>query len=606
MAPIRTWTVSPCRARWSEHQPVNIPLRDYWNLLVDYLHTERRRVAALGLLLCTSIGLQLLNPQIMRSVIDSALAGGATDPLLLLAALFFGFALLQQVVTILASYTGESVAWTATNRLRHDLARHCLYLDMSFHNARTPGEMIERIDGDVQALSNFFSQFVIKVVANAVLLLGILVLLFRVDWRVGLALAVFVLVTGLTLLRLRNISVPYWKASSEAHAALFGFLEERLGGTKDIRANGAIAYTLRRFYELVRRTWQTQIKAGVMVNVMINTTMLLFTIGNATALLVGAYLFGAGSISLGTVYVIFHYSNMLMQPIEQITQQMEDLQKAGASIARVRELTGIRTKLEDGTGAVLPAGPLAVEFERVSFGYDQAEPVLRNLSFRLRPGTVLGLLGRTGSGKTTLIRLLLRLYDPARGRICAGDGARAVDLRDVHLHDLPRHIGVVTQNVQLFNASVRDNLAFFDRSIPDERILEVLAELGLGRWYTALPDGLDSELASGGAGLSAGEGQLLAFARIFLKDPGLVILDEASSRLDPATEQLIERAVERLVRHRTAIIIAHRLKTVERADEIMILDHGRILEHGSRDALADDPGSQFAALLRTGIEEVLA
>ena len=585
---------------------MNIPLRDYWNLLVDYLRTERRRVAALGVLLCTSIGLQLLNPQIMRSVIDSALAGSATDALLLLAALFFGLALVQQIVAILASYTGESVAWTATNLLRHDLARHCLFLDMSFHNARTPGEMIERIDGDVQALSNFFSQFVIKVVANVLLLLGILVLLFRVDWRVGLALAVFVLVTGVTLLRLRNISVPYWKASSEANAALFGFLEERLGGTKDIRANGAIAYTLRRFYELVRRTWQTQIKAGVMVNVMINTTMLLFTIGNATALLVGAYLFGTGSISLGTVYVIFHYSNMLMQPIEQITQQMEDLQKAGASIARVRELTGIRTKLEDGTGAALPAGPLAVDFERVSFGYDQAEPVLRNISFRLRPGSVLGLLGRTGSGKTTLIRLLLRLYDPADGQICLGDGTHAVDLRDVYLRELPRHIGVVTQNVQLFNASVRDNLAFFDRSIPDERILEVLAELGLWSWYAALPDGLDSELASGGAGLSAGEGQLLAFARIFLKDPGLVILDEASSRLDPATEQLIERAVERLARDRTAIIIAHRLKTVERADEIMILDHGRIQEHGSRDALAADPRSHFSALLKTGIEEVLA
>jgi len=585
---------------------VNIPLRDYWNLLVDYLRTERRRVAALGVLLCTSIGLQLLNPQIMRSVIDSALAGSATDALLLLAALFFGLALVQQIVAILASYTGESVAWTATNLLRHDLARHCLFLDMSFHNARTPGEMIERIDGDVQALSNFFSQFVIKVVANVLLLLGILVLLFRVDWRVGLALAVFVLVTGVTLLRLRNISVPYWKASSEANAALFGFLEERLGGTKDIRANGAIAYTLRRFYELVRRTWQTQLKAGVMVNVMINTTMLLFTIGNATALLVGAYLFGTGSISLGTVYVIFHYSNMLMQPIEQITQQMEDLQKAGASIARVRELTGIRTKLEDGTGAALPAGPLAVDFERVSFGYDHAEPVLRNISFRLRPGSVLGLLGRTGSGKTTLIRLLLRLYDPAHGRICLGDGTHAVNLRDVYLRELPRHIGVVTQNVQLFNASVRDNLAFFDRSIPDERILEVLAELGLWSWYAALPDGLDSELASGGVGLSAGEGQLLAFARIFLKDPGLVILDEASSRLDPATEQLIERAVERLARDRTAIIIAHRLKTVERADEIMILDHGRIQEHGARDVLAADPGSHFSALLKTGIEEVLA
>ena len=589
---------------------MNIPLRDYWNLLVEYLRTQRVRMALLVVLLLGSIGLQLLNPQIMRNVIDSALAGEAIGSLTLLATLFFGFALGQQIVAIFASYTGESVAWTATNLLRHDLARHCLHLDMSFHNARTPGEMIERIDGDVQALSNFFSQFVIKVVANLLLLLGILVLLFRIDWRVGLALSAFVLLTGLTLARLRNISVPYWKASSEAHADLFGFLEERLGGTKDIRANGAIAYTMRRFYELVRRTWQTQLKAGVMVNVMINSTMVLFTLGNTTALLVGAYLFQSGAISLGTVYIIFHYSNMLMQPIEQITQQMEDLQKAGASIARVKELTTIRSKLQDGRGDVLPGGPLQVEFKDVSFSYDDAEPVLRNISFGLRRGGVLGLLGRTGSGKTTLIRLLLRLYDPAEGQILLGDGTHSVNLRDARLADLPRHIGVVTQNVQLFNASVRDNLAFFDRSVPDQRILDVLRELGLWTWYSALPDGLDSVLASGGGGLSAGEAQLLAFTRIFLKDPGLVILDEASSRLDPATEQMIERAVDRLLcsegTPRTAIIIAHRLRTVERADEIMILDHGRIHEHGSREELAADPGSRFSALLQTGLEEVLA
>jgi ATP-binding cassette subfamily B protein len=221
---------------------------------------------------------------------------------------------------------------------------------------------------------------------------------------------------------------------------------------------------------------------------------------------------------------------------------------------------------------------------------------------------VLGLLGRTGSGKTTLCRLLFRLYDPDEGAICFGCDSTdsVVDLRELPLSELRCRVGVVTQDIQLFQASVRDNLTLFDASIPDERIERAICDLGMGEWLASLPQGLDTELASGGGGLSAGEAQLLALARIFLQDPGLVILDEASSRLDPATEAVIEQAVDALIRDRTAIVIAHRLGTVQRADEIMILDQGHICEHGPRAALARDPGSRFYGLLQTGLEEVLA
>jgi len=585
---------------------LNIPLAQYWDLLVDYLRVQRWRVAALAVLLFGNIGLQLLNPQLMRWFIDTASSGSPLDRLTLVGALFFVLALAQQGVSVLATYTGETVAWRATNLLRYDLARHCLHLDMSFHNTRTPGELIERIDGDVNTLSNFFSQFVIRLVGNSILLLGILCLLFLIDWRVGLVIGVFVAITMMVLLRLRNISVPHWKASSEAHAALFGFLEERLGGTQDIRSNGATAYVMRRFYELIRTAWRADLRARWMINIMINSTFVLFATGSTAAFVSSSYLYQSGLITIGTVYLIFHYTEMLMQPIQQITQQLEDLQRAGAGIVRVRELTNTSTRLLDGPGAALAPGALGVEFDGVRFGYDAAEPVIHDLSFTLRPGTVIGLLGRTGSGKTTLTRLLTRLYDASHGSIRLAAGDSAIDIRQLRLADIPRHVGMVTQNVQLFNAAVRDNLTFFDQSIPDERILAVLHELGLIEWFRALPDGLDTVLASGGGGLSAGEAQLLAFTRIFLKDPGLVILDEASSRLDPATEQRIERAIDRLVEGRTAIIIAHRLQTVERADEIMILEDGRIHEYGSRRELALDQDSRFARLLRTGLEEVLA
>jgi ATP-binding cassette subfamily B protein len=553
------------------------------------------------------------------------------------AMLFMGVALMQQAISVLAMYVSQKVAWTATNALRADLAEHCLRLDMSFHNARTPGEMIERIDGDVTALSNFFSQFVIQVFGNAMLLLGILVLLYREDWRVGLALSVFSGLAMFVLLRFRNIAVPHWTASRQASADLFGFLEERLAGTEDIRSSGANAYVMRRFYELMRVFYRRELKAGLMVNIMINTTELLFTFGNTAAFVIGAYLFRGNEISIGTVYIIFQYSGMLMMPIQRITQQMEQLQRASAGIGRIRELFNIHGRITDPPhrpSQRLPERALALAFDSVSFGYDDAAPfeaeasqnddaageeeagrepeasdkeiVLHNVSFHLQPGRILGVLGRTGSGKTTLTRLIFRLYDPDNGMVRIGGEDTLLDVRDVPLDTLRQRVGMVTQNIQLFHASVRDNLTFFDRDIPDARILEVIHALGLGAWYASLENGLDTELESGGGGLSAGEAQLLAFTRIFLKDPGLVILDEASSRLDPATEDLIERAVDRLVQNRTALIIAHRLGTVERADEIMILDKGRIIEQGEREALASDPNAHFYHLLQTGLEEVLA
>ena len=232
--------------------------------------------------------------------------------------------------------------------------------------------------------------------------------------------------------------------------------------------------------------------------------------------------------------------------------------------------------------------------------------MLHDLTFTLAPGRVLGILGRTGSGKTTLTRLLFRLYDVDQGHIRL-DG---VDIRQARLSDLRRHVGMVTQEVQLFAASLRDNLTLFQnygrQPIPDAQMQQTLTQLGLGSWLQELPHGLDTQLTAGGQGLSAGQAQLLAFARVYLRNPRLVVLDEASSRLDPATEQLLEQAIDRLLVGRTAIIIAHRLGTVQRADDILILDNGRIVEFGERLALANNPQSRIYQLLQTGMEAMLA
>ncbi len=580
---------------------MSIPLKEYGALLAKYLRPQALRVLFLSLLLIGGIALQLVNPLIVGHFIDTAASEADLTVLVWAALAYLGIALATQAIRIVATYVGENVGWTATNMLRVELALHCLHLDMPFHKTHTPGEMIERIDGDVTALSRFFSQFVIQVLGNILLMAGVLVMLSLIDLRIGLALAVFVVGALFALNATRHIAISTMDAERQASADLFGFLEERLSGLHDIRANGAGTHAMHGLYRLMRELYKRGRRAWAMDARLWIITVGLFTVGMVLALTIGASLVQAGLITIGTMYILYSYIDMLRMPLDVLTDELRDLQKAGAGIGRVRALFDTQVEITDGPGAIFPSGPLSVEFDNVSFGYGEEEMVLKDLSFRLEPGSVLGLLGRTGSGKTTITRLLFRLYDPAEGIIRLGERS----IRAARLEDLRRHIGMVTQDVQLFAATVRDNLTLFDPGIPDDRVLEVLRDLGMYGWFQSLPSGLDTELGSAGGGLSAGQAQLLAFARVFLKDPGLVILDEASSRLDPATEQLIERAVDKLLRGRTGIIIAHRLPTVQRADEIVILEEGEILERGPRALLASDPDSHFAHLLRTGLEEVL-
>ena len=581
---------------------VCIRLKEYRQLLATYLKPQWPRVSLLTLLLFGDIALQLINPQLLRLFIDTITGSGLQGVLVPIALLFIVVALLQQGVKIWATYVSEYVGWIATNALRLDLTLHLLRLDLSFHKTHTPGELIERVDGDISTLSTFFAQFVIQILGNLLLLLGIIVVLFFQDWRAALALGISALLLLISVNVLRNVSIPSWKAFRQISAELYGFLEERIGGTEDIRSAGAQGYMLRRLYHYTRTRLRTGRKARVLSTIPWTVPGFLFALMTLAAFLLIARFYQDGSMTLGMAFLIYFYTQLIWQPISAIAHQMEDFQKASAGIVRIRELLGVESRLKDGPGANLPPGALSLTCEHVSFGYGETEMVLKDLSFRVEPGEVLGLLGRTGSGKTSITRLATRLYDPDEGTILLG----GVDLRELRFADLRKAVGMVTQDVQLFHATVRDNLTFFDRTIEDWRIVDALGELGLRDWYETLPDGLDTVLAPNGGGLSAGEAQLLAFTRIFLCDPALVILDEASSRLDPATEGLLERAIDKLLQGRTAIIIAHRLRTLQRADTILLLEDGCIREHGSRAQLAGSPDSRFAQLLLSAHEEVLA
>lgn len=570
--------------------------------LLKYLKPVKGKLVVLLVMLLTSTGLQLLNPQIIQRFIDTAASGGILADLLKLAGLFLLIAVMNQLITIGVSYLGNDVAWRATNRMRGDLLKHCLRLDMRFHNVKTPGEMIERVDGDVTSISNFFAMFIVQVIGSFVLLAGILGFMFTINVPIALVMTVFTLISILFMVVIRNLGVESSKNERAASASLFSLIEERIAGIEDVQANGHVPYVMNRFYRTMRTVFLRGRKAWMLRVIPWNTTVMMFIISVTVVLLLGVHYYIEGMISIGTLFLIYQYSQMLNEPIELLGDQVQEFQKAKSGMLRSRELLSLRSEIQDGIEEKLPDGPLGLEFHQVYFSYNEDKPVLQNITFEVKPGERLGIIGRTGSGKSSLSRVLLRLYNLDQGTIRIG----GTDITKLSLQALYRRVGMVTQDVQLFDGTLRDNLTLFNSDVSDDIIRQTTERLGLSQWIDTQSEGLDTHLTAGGASLSAGEAQLFALTRVFLTEPSLVILDEPSSRLDAATESVLQSAIDELMKRSTGIIIAHRLATLEKVDKIMVLGGGRLLEFGFREELASDPSSHYARLLVTGREEELA
>jgi ABC-type multidrug transport system fused ATPase/permease subunit len=440
-----------------------------------------------------------------------------------------------------------------------------------------------------------------------VLVAGVVVVTILIDWRIGIVVTLTTVASVTVMLALRSRAVVANEREREAAAQLYGDLEERLGGLEDLRANGGGAHALHRLETLSARLWRTTRQAWGRAHGAYALSAATFALGSTATLAAGAWLHRRGTMSLGVVLALFRYAQMVRVPLERAAEQLPELQRALAGTSRAAALLAEQPTVRwpaPADAVPLPAGALAVDLDGVELAYgDRRAPrALHSVELHLAPGATLGVVGRSGSGKTTLGRLLVRFWDPTSGTVRLG----GVDLRAVTAADLRRRVAVVTQDVELLRASVRDNLTVLGAAdADDDRLRAVLDDVGLGPWLQRLPLGIDTVLDDA-VGLSAGEAQLLALARAFLSDPGLVVLDEASSRLDPDTEAAVARATDRLVTGRTAVVIAHRLATLDRVDEIAVIDAGEVVEHGRRAALAADPSSRFAALLAHHAEAALA
>ncbi|MCY3413468.1 MAG: ABC transporter ATP-binding protein [Candidatus Heimdallarchaeota archaeon] len=572
----------------------------YYSLLKEYLKPYKVQIIILATLMFTRIGISLYYPQIVANYIDS-ITYKSIDELQQLAIVYIVFAVLEQFIYVGSVFFAQNVSWGSTNKLRQDLLEHGVKLDMSFHNQYKPGQMIERIDGDVNALSNFFSQMVIALIANILLIFTIVLLMFLEDITIGFAFLIFIIISTFIIGKVRNIAVKHFREHREKAMLLFGFIEERLSGIEDIKAIGAIPGVKKDYYYLEKDKYRTMIKAVLISRTLNLAFNMLMGTAIAMGLAMGTPMYLSGEMSLGTLFVIYYYTTMLVRPIMMILRQIQNLQEADASIERIEELKSYSSKIEDNGVADITDDNITISFDHVSFSYHDDKPILKDLSFNINKGETLGLIGRTGSGKTTITRLLYRLYDLDGGDILINNQP----IRSLKLSSLRKNIGMVTQEVQLFQTSLRNNVTFFDKSIPDERIIAVIKDVGLEEWYNTLEKGLDTIISSDQTGVSAGEAQLLSVTRLFLSNPKMVILDEASSRLDPITEKKLDRAVSKLTEDKTTIIIAHRLSTLEEVDKILLIDDGQLIEFDNRIKLRDDKNSRYYHLLQTGIEEVL-
>ena len=410
------------------------PSRSDAGLLAAYLRPEQAQLLVLGMVLVVAMLMPVAGPVLLGHAIDAALDGEPTSEIVRLAAAFLVVTVGSDALQVLVAYRSVGLAWRVGNRLRLDLARHALRLDLDWHGRHSAGLLIERIDGDVAAIVEFSSVAVLQLLGNAILVAGVLVVSFLIDWRAGLLILGSVTVASYLLIRLRSVAVPAHDAEREIQSELYGDLEERLGGLEDLRSLDAGEYVVHRLEHHSSRWWHAARRAALLGDGAYTAAATAFSVGSVLTLGAGVALQRNGVITLGALLAVFRFSQMVRQPIERIAEQMREFQKAAAGARRAARLLATVPTLPDGRGDHLPPGPLRVDLEDVAFAYAGDTDVLVDLDLHLAPGTRLGVVGRTGSGKSTLGRLLARLWDVTNGSVRLG----GVDVRDAATDDLRR------------------------------------------------------------------------------------------------------------------------------------------------------------------------
>jgi ATP-binding cassette, subfamily B, multidrug efflux pump len=585
--------------------------------LLPYLGRDRRRFGFTMLLLIPVAFAAAVQPLLVGQAISVLrreptlgwLDGMAVpEAMRLLVLLLLGAVLVRLGLQGIQTFNVQIVGQRLTARIRDELFAHAMGLSLRFHDRTPVGKLLTRLTSDVDALAEVFGSGAVGVLGDLVTLLVIAVTMISIEWRLGLLLLVsqVPVVLGILWLQSRFRKANY--RVREELSQLNADLQENLQGLEVVQMFRREATNSARFAQ-VTAAYREAVNGTILFDSAISAFIEWVALSAVAVVLAlgGAMVLGS-AMGLGTLTTFILYSQRLFDPLRQLAERFTQIQGGLTAVERIGELLEQPIEIADlpaseRTAAAIQSGSRRasageVIFDNVSFAYREDDPILTDLSFRIAPGEHVALVGPTGSGKTTVIRLLCRLYEPQRGRILL-DG---IDIRQLPIPTLRQRLGVVLQDTFLFSGNVADNLRL-DAPISSDALQQICSELGLEPLLRRLPDGLATELRERGGNLSSGERQLLSVARVAIRDPSVLVMDEATAFMDPSTEATLQRDLSRLLQQRTAIVIAHRLATVETADRILVLRKGYLIEQGSHSELRLAGGvyAQLADLQELGL-----
>ena len=582
--------------------------------LLPYLGRDRRRLTLTLVLLIPVAFAAAVQPLLVGQAI-SALRGEPTLPWLhglpvpqalrLIVLLLLVAVLTRLGLQGIQTFNVQAVGQRLTARIRNDLFAHAMALSLRFHDRTPVGKLLTRLTSDVDALAEVFGSGAVGVLADLVTLVVIAITMISIEWRLGVLLMAAQVPVTLGILWLQG---RYRKANyrvREELGQLNADLQENLQGLEVVQMFRREAVNSARF-AVTTAAYKRSVNGTILYDSAISAFIEWVALSAvAVVLALGGWMVTTGAMGLGTLTTFILYSQRLFDPLRQLAERFTQIQGGLTAVERIGELLEEPIEIQDqpSAGFRVPcatAAPVAAEvvFDNVSFAYRDDEPILSNLNFRIAPGEHVAIVGPTGSGKTTVIRLLCRLYEPQQGRILL-DG---VDIRELPIATLRQRLGVVLQDTFLFSGNVADNLRL-DADISSDELRRICGELGLAPLLGRLPDGLATELRERGGNLSSGERQLLSVARVAIRNPSVLVMDEATAFMDPSTEATLQRDLDKLLQQRTAIVIAHRLATVEAADRILVLKRGRLIEEGNHRQLRASGGlyAQLAELQERGL-----
>jgi ATP-binding cassette subfamily B protein len=566
----------------SAHEKRRI-LRRTWLLL----RPHRLALAGIAGLVLLQAGGMVAGPAVVRYGIDQGVRPGDLDALNRAAVVFIVAAVLAYVSGRLAIKAVARVGEAFLRDLRERVFSHQMSLSMDFFDRNRTGSLVARMTADIEALQELIGQGLTMFVVNSLLLLGAAVVMVGMSWQLALGVLVVVPMVAHATRRFRRDSNAAYLDLRESIGTNLSTLQEGLAGVRVVQAFNQEEAVVDRFHGTNERLFSAHMRTERIAARYFPVVELAQGIAIAVILGLGGVLSARGSVTVGTVAAFVLYLQNLFEPVQQLSQLFNQLQAAGAALHKLYGLLDEVPKVAERPGAVDLPERGRLEVADVSFAYGDGAPVLREVSFVVAPGERVALVGPTGAGKSTLAKLMARAYDPTSGTV-RYDG---IDLRDATLVSLRRRIVVVPQEGFLFSGTIRDNLLVGRPDATDVDVAAAIDRLGLRPRFDAFPGGLEAEVRERGANFSAGERQLVSLVRAALADPGMIVLDEATSSLDPGTELIVEQALERLMEGRTVVVIAHRLSTAARADQVAVVAGGRLVEHGTHADLVAEGGA---------------